>query len=130
MVRSPSAAPIKAAPADDDEEPPLDPAVERVRQRLKRLIVISSTTLLVGVVAVLVAVVYRIGPERGKSAIAPAASETVIAAAVPAGAHVLSSALDGTTMALTVDIGGTSHIILIDLAAGSIIRRYSLETQH
>lgn len=129
MGSAPSPVPIQAA-SSDDVEAPLDPAVERVRQRLKRLIIISSTTLLVGVVAVLVAVIYRIGPDRSKGPLKPAAAEISIAGAMPAGSQLLSTALDGTLMALTFDIGGTKHVVIVDLAAGSVVRRFALEEAH
>jgi len=43
----------------DDEEAPLDPALLRVQARLRRLMLIGISTLVIGVVAVLIAIVYR-----------------------------------------------------------------------
>lgn len=43
----------------DDEEAPLDPALLRVQARLKRLMLIGISTLVIGVVAVLIAIIYR-----------------------------------------------------------------------
>lgn len=56
-------------PADDEA---LDPAVERLRVKLSRLMLVSVGTLLIGVVAVLVAVIYRSTRDE-----APAVSGTV-----------------------------------------------------
>jgi hypothetical protein len=44
----------------DDEEKPLDPAMARVQARLQRLILIAGLTLGVGILAVFLAIIYRI----------------------------------------------------------------------
>lgn len=126
MVRASSAPhPLTPRSLDDDEreEPPLDPAVERIRQRLKRLIVISSATLLVGLIAVLAAVIYKIGPGQDKAGLSASAGEATITGALPAGAKLLSSALDGRLMALTFEVNGVVHVVIVDLATSKVLRR-------
>ncbi|SHG75736.1 hypothetical protein SAMN02745157_4767 [Kaistia soli DSM 19436] len=108
---------------DEREEPPLDPAVERIRQRLKRLIIISSATLLVGLIAVLAAVIYKIGPGQDKASLAASAGEATIAGALPAGAKLLSTALDGRLLALTFESDGVVRIAIVDLATNKVLRR-------
>lgn len=44
-----------------EDEAPLDPAMERVRRRLGRLLVISIGTMMIGLMAVLGAIVYKAG---------------------------------------------------------------------
>ena len=126
MVRA-SSAPhsLSPRPLDDEEreDPPLDPAVERIRQRLKRLIVISSATLLVGLIAVLAAVIYKIGPGQDKAVLASVSGEANIAGALPAGAKLLSTAIDGRMLALTFESGGAVRVVIVDLASGRVIRR-------
>ena len=49
-----------ADPADDfDDDKPLDPAMEKVRRKLARLMAVSIGIMLVGLMAVLGAVVYK-----------------------------------------------------------------------
>lgn len=55
-----SSAPRSTVP---DVDEPLDPAVERVRKKVSRLIAVSIGTLLVGVFAILGAVLYRSNAE-------------------------------------------------------------------
>ncbi|MCX5496522.1 DUF6476 family protein [Kaistia dalseonensis] len=130
MVRVSSQAYSNAPGGPDDEnDAPLDPAVERIRQRLKRLILVSSATLLIGLVAVLAAVIYRVGHGGDKPALQPMAAEMVIPGAIPAGARVISSALDGTLLAVTVDMGGSTRILVVDLTSGKIVRRIALGQQ-
>lgn len=111
---------------DDADEVPLDPAVERIRQRLKRLIVISSATLLVGLGAVLVAVIYKIGRAEDKAVLATQSGEAVITGALPAGATLLSTALDGRLMALTFSEAGSLRVVVVDLSTGAVVRRARL----
>jgi hypothetical protein len=102
-------------PDDDDaDEPPLDPAIERVQARLRRLILISGATLGVGFLAVLVAVIFRVSkldsgaPEDGW--------RTTLE--IPAGTTVVDTALDGTRIALTVEDASGRRILVFELATG------------
>ncbi len=124
MVRA-SSAPLSPRSLDEEErdDPPLDPAVERIRQRLKRLIVISSATLLVGLIAVLAAVIYKIGPGQDKAALATVSGEATITGVLPAGATLLSTALDGRLMALTFQTGSAVRTVIVDLSTNRVIRR-------
>jgi hypothetical protein len=130
MVRAVSqAVAISPGPPDDDDEKPLDPAIERIRQRLKRLILVSSATLMIGVVAVLAAVIYRIGPVRDKPALIGSTIEASVAGVIPPGGRVISSSLSGTLLALTLDVGGSSSVVVIDLSTNRIVRRLALGSQ-
>ncbi|WP_018181272.1 hypothetical protein [Kaistia granuli] len=127
MVRATSS-PVSnpPGPPEDGLDTPLDPAVERVRQRLKRLIIVSSATVLLGFAAVLFAVIYRIGPEGSKPGLAAGTVEMRIEQAIPAGGRVISSALDGPLLALTIDVSGATQIVVIDIASGAVVRRIEL----
>lgn len=50
----------------------------------------------------------------------------VLADVLPAGARVVSTALNGTLLVLTVDVGGETRILALDLATNQIVRRISL----
>lgn len=120
----------KALPeADDGEEAALDPAVERIRQRLKRLILVSIITLIIGLGAVVIAVIYKIGRLDDKGVLAAAPGETTIADALPAGSHVVSSALDGRILALTYEEKGETHVVVIDLGTAHVLRRAVLAAE-
>ncbi len=97
-----------------------------MRQRLKRLIIVSSATVLLGFAAVLFAVIYRIGPEGSKPGLAAGTVEMRIEQAIPAGGRVISSALDGPLLALTIDVSGATQIVVIDIASGAVVRRIEL----
>ena len=100
--------------------------MERVRQKLRRLILVSGTTVLVGFLAVLFAVMYKIAPDRSKSALPAGAEDVAIANVLPEGARVVSTALDGSLLALTIEVAGATRIVVVDLGTGAVVRRIEL----
>ncbi len=103
---------------DEDEEKPLDPAVERIQARLRRMILISGGTLGVGVLAILFAVVWRLAhlPSKGG-----ASFETTIE--LPAAATVVATDVDGDRLAVTLDGPGGRSVEVFDMPTGTRIGR-------
>ncbi|HSG94702.1 MAG TPA: fimbrial protein [Afifellaceae bacterium] len=129
---------------DHEAEAPLDPAAERVRRKLVRLLVVSFGIMVLGLGAVIAAIVYKINernddggirPDSAGSDMAAATSrlnaETAIAGAIdlPAGARIVTSSLDGDKALLTIVLpDGTMQLLVIDLASGKVFVRYDLRT--
>lgn len=118
-------APLNQANAGDDEDKPLDPAVERVRRKMMRLMAVSIGIMMIGLMAVLVAIVYKI-PARDEAPARPDDYfETVIQA--PAGARIASQSLSGDRLALLVEhADGRRTIILFDTAARKVTGRIEI----
>jgi len=117
----------------EEEEAPLDPAVERIRRKLARLLIASFGVMFLGLIAVFAVIVYRLnappgdpGPSAG-AAIRLPAGDTAIR--LPAGARVVSTALDGGRALLQVEKPAGAELILVDLSDGSILARYGLESE-
>jgi hypothetical protein len=117
---------------DRDEEEPLDPAAERLRRKMVRLLIVSGGIMILGLIAVFAAVVYKLGM-LGPSDTAATASKGLSGASVveapitlPPGARVVSAELDGSRALLTVEVDGASALVLIDLATGKTLGRYTL----
>lgn len=103
---------------DDEQEAPLDPAMARVRKKMVRLLVISMSIMMIGLLSVFGAIVYKIG-SGGKE------DETVTGAAskiepgiessleLPAGAKIKSMSLDGLNVLLHVELPGGSRQLLV-----------------
>ena len=124
-----------------DDEAPLDPATERLRRKMVRLLAVAIGTMLIGVMAVLGAVVYKINQARPV-----AAAGAPIALALPAGSHIEEISLDGGQALLRLggstieDIaldggeallrlsGGPDALVRVDLATGTITGRYRIPT--
>jgi hypothetical protein len=66
--------------SEDAEEKPLDPAVARVQARLQRLMLIAGSTLGLGILAVFLAIIYRITASDDKTPVAPGAEVPVVTA--------------------------------------------------
>jgi hypothetical protein len=78
--------------------------------RVRRMMLIASLTTAVAVAAVLVAVGYRLFRSGGSAQSATKeVSETL-----PKGARVISTAVAGDKIVLTLDIGGTTEIRTFD----------------
>jgi len=59
---------VPVSQTDPPETEDLDPAMERVRRKLTRLLMVSSGVMALGFAAVLVAVIYRIQADAGQAA--------------------------------------------------------------
>ena len=112
--------------ADEEEEKPLDPAVEKVRRRLVRFVAINLGILLAALMAVGVALVYK-----GRSAPAAGPRETVEAALlIPADARIISQSLSGERLSLELELsGGKREIRIFDTATGRLVGRLAVVAQ-
>lgn len=107
---------MAAGDRDDlDEEAPLDPAMQRVQAKLRRLMLVSGVTLGVGMVAVFFAVLWRINNPRGEVATGETWQSTI---EIPAGAAVVSTDIDGDRLAVTVDGPEGRRILLYHMPTG------------
>ncbi len=119
-------------PNFDDDEKPLDPSVRRVEVRVRRLILIAGLTLGVGLIAVFGAILYRIGgvgTTAQTSPPPPATAEhrlTLAEMGLPAGAKLVSTALDGNRAALTYQTDSGTVTVVVDLAAGAVVGRLTV----
>jgi hypothetical protein len=96
-------------PPDDDEKP-LDPAQAEIVRKMRRLTLLSSLIMIGGFLVVFGVIAYRMStmdaPER------PAEANI----SLPAGARVLSTALDEGRLAVTIEVGGIIEVRLYDAA--------------
>lgn len=128
-----------AAPLDNEEqEKPLDPAVERVRRKLVRFVAINLGLLFLALMAVVVAIVYRAG-RTSEPLPAMVASELPLPAAgellegeitLPQGARIVGHALSGGVLSLQVQLGdGERAILLYDMAGARMIGRFAIRDE-
>lgn len=121
-----------AAPTDETDEKPLDPAVERVRRKLLRFVAVNLGLLFVAVMAVVGAIVYKWEPGGGESGAAAAfpvpAGDEPLAGEIPlpAGARLLSHSLSGGRITLHVEHGDAGSILVYDIGEARIVGRFAL----
>jgi hypothetical protein len=122
-------------PADDDlEDKPLDPSVERVRRKLVRFVAINLGLLLVALMAVVAALVYKTGrssPEPSVPSVARQEGRMLAGdIAIPAGSRLLSHSLSGDRVALDVQLAdGSRMLFLYDLAERRMIGQFAVKAE-
>lgn len=110
------------ATGEDEAAAPLDPAMERVRRKMIRLLAVSLGIMFIGLIAVLAGVVYRAAGTAG--ARLPAGGRGTIV--LPAGAQIRDMALDGERALLRVGVNAADELRLVDLTSGAVLAIYSL----
>jgi hypothetical protein len=121
-----------ARPAlDDEEEKPLDPAVEKVRRKLVRFVAINLGLLFIALMAVVAAIVYksRTTPPPAEVAVQTPSPQGVAEGqvALPAGARIVSQSLSGDRLSLQLDLAdGSRAIYLYDTAARRVIAKLAI----
>lgn len=130
-------------PDQQQPEPPLDPAMEKVRRKMVRLLAVSIGVMLIGLMAVLVAVVYKINRAPDASATEVARSDIPGQVSAPIkveppkliesqidltpGTRLLSQSLSGDQLSLeTLLPDGGTELIIYDYRESRILGRIKL----
>lgn len=120
-----------------DQDEPLDPAVEKVRAKLMRFVVINLGILFLALMAVVGALVYRSvstgSPDTAATgpglAVPPEGSVISGEIALPANAQVLSQSLAGSRLTMLVETAGAREIVVYDIDAARIIARFAITAE-
>ena len=94
----------------DSVAPEPTPEQAALMARVRRMMLIAGLTSALAVAVVLIAVGYRL--YRGEGS--PAAAATDIIATLPKGARIVSTAVAGERLVLTLDIAGVTEIRTFD----------------
>jgi hypothetical protein len=112
----------------DEDEKPLDPAMENVRRKMVRLQLVSAGIMGVMLMAVLAAVVYKVTQTPGKPASVsgplsvPSDQPLSVRAALPDGFTVDNTSLsDGQVLFFGHMTDGARKAFVFDIATGRII---------
>jgi hypothetical protein len=116
-------------PGDQDEKP-LDPAMEAVRRKMVRLMIVSGTVMVVSLMAVFGAIVYKaMHPVAKAAAITGVPGDAPVSStvALPAGFVVQSVSLSGNQMLFYgMTTAGQRQAIVFDYGAGHVVATVSL----
>lgn len=121
-----------AHPDPEEQEEPLDPAMERVRRKMVLLQLVSGGIMFVCFMAVLAAIVYKVSqrpdtpPAAAGSLSVPSDQPLTSAVSLPAGFEVRSVSLSGSQMLFYGMIGGQQKALVYDLTVGRIIADVSV----
>ncbi|KAB2885143.1 MAG: hypothetical protein F9K38_02985 [Pseudorhodoplanes sp.] len=92
-----------------DDDPPLDPAAQRIVDKVRWLMLLSGVATMLGIAVVLGVVGYRVF--RSEGSLAPADAVALI----PKNAKILSVAPSEDRIVVTVDVAGATEIRTFDL---------------
>jgi hypothetical protein len=118
-------------PAEEDEKP-LDPAMEKVRRKMIRLLGVSIGVMMAGLMAVLFAIVYKMNSGGKEPAVIASTPSTGLIAGtgeiiLPAGAYMNSQSLSGDRVSLDVTLkGGAREIQIFDMTSRQIVARFAV----
>jgi hypothetical protein len=122
-----------ARPAfDDEEEKPLDPAVEKVRRKLVRFVAVNLGLLFIALMAVVAAIVYKSrveAPPAAEAAMEAPSPEGVVEGQIPlpAGARIVSQSLSGNRISLALEFSdGRRAIHIYDIASRRMVGRFAV----
>ena len=125
-------------PADEDEKP-LDPAVERVRRKMVRLLVISVSIMMIGLMSVLGSIVYKLYWRADKPTVETVQEKSnnlpMVASRfvggdidIPNGSTVVAASVSQQAIVITLKLSnGNPQIMIVDPATSKIIATYSLK---
>lgn len=114
-----------------EEDEPLDPVMERVRRKMLRLMAISIGIMFVGLMAVAIAIVYKIGdasedPQTAATAALPAEFEGRVG--LPDGMEVVSVSMEGERILLMAGREGVGeYLIVYGLREGKVLARVEID---
>ncbi len=97
------------------EDEPLDPKVEAIRKKMVRLLLVSGAIMMIGLMTVLIAIVYKLNESS-----APAVAKSG-AVSVPSGSEIISTAMgDGKIMLTVRNSDGKTSLMIFDEAGNPI----------
>jgi len=116
-----------------EEDKPLDPKVEKIRRRMVRLLVISIGIMMIGLMSVLGAIVYKIGQAGDKATPSKNIaidSNTIISKDIklPNGASLLAASLDGNRILLRLKLSsGKQQLLIYNMQSAKVFATYNLD---
>ena len=118
----------------DEQEAPLDPAFEKVRRKMVRLLIVSASVIVLGLMAVVFSIVYRVNrlPQPATPVATAPADQDVVPAAqqsitLPAGFTVASTALSGNRVLLFgTGADGKQLIVIHNIGTGKTVTQIDL----
>lgn len=111
----------------DEEEKPLDPAMEKIRRKMVRLLVVSSSVIILGLMAVVFSIVYKIDrnkPDQSRLPATTTSAADVLPAArqsitLPAGFVLENASLSGNRILMSgIGADGAKRMIVYDIGTG------------
>lgn len=120
---------------DDAQDAPLDPTLEKVRRKMVRLLIVSSSAIIIGLMAVVYTIVYRVNklPQADNPSATATAQDLATpparqSIALPAGFVVENSSISGNRLLLSGSgTDGAKRIIIHDIGTGRTLTEIDIK---
>lgn len=116
----------KKNPEAQTSEVPLDPQQEAIVRKLKRMAIYSTALMVVGVLAIIGVIVYRLSKPAPLPMAAPVPAVTN---ALPKGSRVVSTAVSDGRIVVTFERDGITEVRVFDLSTLQLRGSLRLEPQ-
>lgn len=122
--------------ADEDQEKPLDPEVESVRKKLLRFMAINLGLLLLALMVVIGALVYKarnapaVSPPLASDIQVPAGEPLTGDIVLPVGTKIVSQSLSGDRISIDAELAdGGRTIFVYDINERRIVGRFAIRNK-
>lgn len=121
--------------ADEDEEKPLDPDIEKVRRKMVRFMGINLGLLFLALMVVVAALVYK---SRKAAPPIPAATEIPVPAGapltgdivLPVGSRIVSQSLSGNRLSIDAELAdGGRAVFVYDIAEQRMVGQFAIRNK-
>ena len=113
---------------DLPEDEPLDPAVEAIRVKMVRLLAVSGGIMMLGLMAVLFGIVYKIN-QTDNAKIVPPPVAKLVDLKIPKGSKVVRSEIQDDRIVLNLSLVEGGTMIRIFKRDGRLVSSYSISEE-
>jgi len=122
--------------AEDEDEKPLDPSIEKVRRKMIRFMGINLGLLFLALMVVIAALVYKSRTSQPQLA-APAGDIQLPAGqpvegdiVLPVGARVVSQSISGNRISIDAELAGGERMLFVyDIEAQRLVGRFAVRNR-
>lgn len=122
--------------AEDEDEKPLDPSIEKVRRKMVRFMGINLGILFLALMVVIAALVYKSRTSAPQVA-APAGDIQLPAGqpaegdiVLPVGARIVSQSISGDRISIDAELAGSERMLFVyDIAAQRLVGRFAIRNR-
>ncbi|EXL10473.1 hypothetical protein [Aquamicrobium defluvii] len=122
--------------AEDEDEKPLDPSIEKVRRKMVRFMGINLGILFLALMVVIAALVYKSRTSAPQVAAPagdiqlPAGQPAEADIVLPVGARIVSQSISGDRISLDAELAGGERMLFVyDIAAQRLVGRFAIRNR-
>lgn len=122
--------------AEDEDEKPLDPSIEKVRRKMVRFMGINLGILFLALMVVIAALVYKSRTSAPQVAAPagdiqlPAGQPAEADIVLPVGARIVSQSISGDRISIDAELAGGERMLFVyDIAGQRLVGRFAIRNR-